>query len=259
MYYVLFSAVKDVETQKKGCIFVLYSVGEKQARFGFQLVQKIYSIRLSVPHITLGMHHCYDDASLRPFVTGLRFALGKRVRRRYRVHFGDEKNILFQLQTYGIPISDGSPLIKVDGKYPLTWHNEWIQIQLAQEASIDQSDEKQPTILPHRFDVLFGKGNSISGHTGNLRAAHLVSMWQSRYDDSTSRHEKTEIAKTIVQIIHESNGRFLRWDRHGWVEVDNVAAREKISHFFRNQRIKAAKNKMGASSSKRHRAIGSSP
>ena len=118
---------------------------------------------------------------------------------------------------------------------------------------MEQNSKMFRIIFPHRFDVLFGKDKRAKLHTGNLRALHLVSMWQSKYEAAGNRYEKTEIAEKIVGIIHESNGRFLKRDGSGWVEVDDVAAREKISHFFRNQRPKIAKNDRDASNSKRSR------
>jgi hypothetical protein len=42
-------------------------------------------------------------------------------------------------------------------------------------------------------------------------------------------------------MIHESYGRFLKWEEdEGWVEVEHDVAREKISHFFRYMRSKVS-------------------
>jgi hypothetical protein len=48
----------------------------------------------------------------------------------------------------------------------------------------------------------------------------------------------------IVNIIHESDGRFLQFDENEgyWVEVKYSKAREKISHIFRNQKDRERKN-----------------
>ena len=56
--------------------------------------------------------------------------------------------------------------------------------------------------------------------------------------EKANKHEKTEIAERIVSIIHESHGRFLKWDKDCWVEVEYSVAREKVSHFFRHLRSK---------------------
>ena len=86
--------------------------------------------------------------------------------------------------------------------------------------------------------LLLGKGKNTREHTGNLRAVHLVEMHREKYENANKFH-KTEIAERIVSIIHESHGRFLKWEGNdGWVEVKHNEAREKISHFFRHMRSK---------------------
>jgi hypothetical protein len=92
-------------------------------------------------------------------------------------------------------------------------------------------------ITPRPFDVLFGKGRALRDYTGNMRANVLVAMYRPKYEQA-DKHDKTDIAKRIVNIIHESQGRFLKFEVNEgcWVEVENDMAREKISHIFRNQR-----------------------
>jgi len=168
------------------------------------------------------------------------------MRARFRPHFGDRENIAFELQTYGIPTND-HPILP-NGILSLEWHKEWLKVCRTQEES---ESTKDGMIIPRRFDVLFGRGKNTREHTGNLRAAHLVEMHQREYEKA-GKFEKTEIAERIVSIINESLGRFLKWEENGWAEVDNDAAREKISHFFRHLRSKVpAKGdsaKSGASS-----------
>jgi hypothetical protein len=51
--------------------------------------------------------------------------------------------------------------------------------------------------------------------------------------------EKTQLARIIVEKIHERGGRFLKQEGAGWVEIDDETARTKVSHTFRNHRIAA--------------------
>lgn len=234
---MLQTIVQDEDTQKKGIVALLYFVGKHASAVGLHLVKSLYRIRLAVPHRLEAMHLCYDNKELRPFVSGFRFFIGKRARMRCRVHFGNEEHLLFQLQTFGIPISDDSRFKQVDGDFPTTAHEEWLQIRQAREMEAAQANDEKPLIvLPHRFDVLFGRGTNVRSHTGNLRALHLVNMWQSRYDGASNRFAKADISERIVGIIQESGGRFLKWDETGWMEVDDESARDKVSHWFRNQR-----------------------
>ena len=122
----------------------------------------------------------------------------------------------------------------------MTWHNQWLQAVRASEANIAIEDDTT-ILIPRRFDVVFGRGRGNRDRTGNLRAAHLVEMHSSKYEQA-NKHKKTEIAERIVTIIHESYGRFLKWQTEGYVEVSHETAREKVSHMFRHFRAKQQSN-----------------
>jgi hypothetical protein len=102
-------------------------------------------------------------------------------------------------------------------------------------ASTDASSlARETTETPGCFDVLLGRGKTHTGHPGNERLHTVLRINCDRYSSATSRHEKTAIIQEIVQSIHnESNppGRFLKFDKdaNGWVEVDDAAARIKVS------------------------------
>mmetsp|Transcript_20676 Transcript_20676/g.50794 ORF Transcript_20676/g.50794 Transcript_20676/m.50794 type:complete len:456 (+) Transcript_20676:138-1505(+) len=236
-YYVVDSASREEETQKKGFVSVFWYIGPRVVLPSLGLFRKIHSTRLAMPHRMCGLHVCFDDKSLRPLVSGFRYFFDKHARKRFRVHYGDEQKVSFQLQTYGIPFDDESPLKVVNGQFNLTWHQKWLQLRQAQEGEGGSADQKQ---IPHRFDVLFGRGCNTREHTGNLRATHLVDMWQEKYDEA-ERFEKTSISEKLVGIIKDSGGKFLKWEESGWVEVEDDAARDKISHWFRLSRKKHAK------------------
>ncbi|CAJ1934427.1 unnamed protein product [Cylindrotheca closterium] len=256
-YYMTTTASQEEETQKKGFIIVVYNVGPKGDEIPtLGLLKKIHSIRLAVPHKMFGMHFCFDDKSLRPVVSGFRYFLDKRARNRFRAHFGDEQKTTFQLQTFGIPFDDSSPFKLHEGEFNLSWHNEWLQIRKSQEdLPLKKSDENDPVTIPHRFDVLFGRSKMTREHTGNLRALHLINMWEAKYEGA-GKYEKTIITEKIVNIIRDSGGKFLKWENDkGWLQVDNEAAREKIAHWFRHNRKKhaASKNDKSAESNTQKR------
>jgi hypothetical protein len=63
--------------------------------------------------------------------------------------------------------------------------------------------------------------------------------------EKADKSEKTKLAETIVSIIQGSNGRFLKQHEQKkgcWVEVDDLVARQKISHWFRHMRWKTTKS-----------------
>jgi hypothetical protein len=82
-------------------------------------------------------------------------------------------------------------------------------------------------ITPRRFDVLFGKGRVLRKYTGNVRVDVLVAIFRSKYEQA-DKHENTDIAKLIVNIIHESWAFVLKFEENEgcWrVEVENRLAR----------------------------------
>jgi hypothetical protein len=94
------------------------------------------------------------------------------------------------------------------------------------------------TETPGPFDVLLGRGKKHTWHPGNERLRTLLNMNSVRYNATASRNEKTLITQEIVQSIQTAGvlpGRFLKFDKeaNGWAEVDDAAARIKVSHAIR--------------------------
>ena len=79
----------------------------------------------------------------------------------------------------------------------------------------------------------------LQKHTGNLNYHCVVERYHEEYERAL-KLEKTKLAAKIVEQIHNQGGKFLKQDDVGlWVEIDEEAARTKISHTFRNHRIAA--------------------
>lgn len=232
MWYMMSVTLKDEDAQRRGLVVVYSNLGTKAPADPFSDVRQRFHAQAGLPLRVAALHYCYEDASLKPFVTGLHMCCNKETRKRFRVHFGSWDNMSFKLQTFGIQMKDFP--VNRDGSLSLEWHVEWIQACRYQESL---EPVNSGVIVPRRFDVLFGRGIATREHTGNLRAAHLVEMFQAEYE-SAGKFEKTEIAERIVGIIHESYGRFLKWKECQWEQVEYNVAREKVSHFFRQLRCR---------------------
>ena len=163
---------------------------------------------------------------------------------------GKLADIMYELQTYGIP-TQVFP-IKDDLTISRDQHLDWLKRLRVQE----MSGARVTAIVPRRFDVLFGKGKTITEHTGNLRAVHIVEMNREMYEKS-GKYEKTQIAERIVVLINKSYGRFLKMEDGGWVEATSEEARDKISHYFRRLRETPKRGKSkGTSAVKREKDVG---
>lgn len=71
-------------------------------------------------------------------------------------------------------------------------------------------------------------------HQGNRILRNLIQEHVGAYQ-AASRQDKKVVSSKVVDII-QKKGRFLKEHLHGWVEIDDLAARLKVSHAFRDFR-----------------------
>ena len=91
-------------------------------------------------------------------------------------------------------------------------------------------------IEPHENDVLFGRGNNVNRHVGNLKFRQLCREHKAHYVMCT-KLEKKSVSVNIVNHVRNMDppGRFLRKDAEGqWVDVGDQEAREKTSQALRD-------------------------
>jgi hypothetical protein len=149
MWYIFTTTMKDEEAQRKGVVGIVSNFGPHARREPVQLIAQLHKIRSGIPKKVVGMHYCFDDAMLKPFVTGIRLFFSKEMRARFRPHFGDRQTIEFELQTFGIPTNE-HPLFQ-NVALGLEWHHQWLDVRRTQEES---ENSKDGSIIPRRFDVL---------------------------------------------------------------------------------------------------------
>jgi hypothetical protein len=233
IYMVLMFALKDEATQKRGIVGLAYNVGRDHTtdREAVWKAAKLVSI---VPLRFTGVHYCYDDEKIRMLFGVAMYVLNRNARIRCRLHFGTHMECIYTLMTFGINASDLP--VSPTGEKRLDNHNEFIRMM--RKAEQVRNDGKDRVIVPGTLDVLLGRGKPLQKHNGNLNYHYVVEGYHAQYEQA-SKLEKTQIAKTIVDKIHEQGGRFLKQEEAGWVEIDDGAARTKISHTFRNHRIAA--------------------
>ncbi|VEU33822.1 unnamed protein product [Pseudo-nitzschia multistriata] len=242
MWYMLSVTAKDEDNQKSGMVMVVYLRGFTNRRDTFEQAKKITMVRDSIPLKIVGLHYCYNDESMRALVTAQKVHFLTRNQRSHtREHLARHDDICFRLETYGIHVD--KCILLENGHLGMAWYNQWIRLRGVAEVEMVASSGTattprtiDTTIVPKKFDVLFGRGRNTREHCGNLRCAHLVEMHQLEYENC-SKPQKTALALKIVDMVKECGGKFLKKDRkYGWQEVPDTAAREKVSHFFRHLR-----------------------
>ena len=228
--------VREEGVMEDGVVIVDYFFGNHSHQITIQDHEKIYNNFVDGGFLKVVVEHfCYDDPTLDKYCAGAAVFTDESYRHRLRCHSGTVPEVLFKLQTFGIPTQDFP--INDEQELEFSWHQQWIQAHRKKEADMSST----LCIVPRRFDVLFGRGRDTRVHTGNLRAKHLVEERFEEYEKA-SKHGKTVIAEQVVAAIKKSYGRFLKWENEdaGWVEVDFDTARAKIAHFFRRRRADGA-------------------
>jgi hypothetical protein len=154
------------------------------------------------------------------------------------------------LRSFGI--SDKLTPVGLDGKLSVEHHLNFLAVREPQEQAREQAKSLSSTSTPVRNPIILGPFDVLSGsrcrlvqeHAGNIGYLHLVEGFQVRYE-AVSKFEKTVFAQTVLRIIKERGGRFLKQEKQdknaspaggGWKEISDDEAHEKISHAFRNRR-----------------------
>jgi hypothetical protein len=275
-FYIVMMALEDVETQTAGVVMVGFNMGSKRvvdrkAAFAVQSTKRVLPFRV------VSIHYCYDDVRFRVMMTLGMLMMGASRRVRFRAHFGNYKDVLYKLSTFGIP-SSALP-IAPDGEPKFKSHRTWLKQRNGQERK--QAMGNLPlsiVVVPGRFDILLGRGKPIQGktlsstvetrpnihsltyisleeHFGNIRYHSLLDHYQDAYDRSL-KFQKMKISQKILDTVAEYEGRFLKEEGAGWVEVDSVATREKVGHAFRTRRASALGNSSLASKAPANKSSG---
>jgi len=236
MWYTMSCKARDGDDAvRKGMVMVVYTGGVPEQMEIFIALHKLkqcFGVDVNAIHL------CDTTRAQRFFLSASKLYMDNFTRFRLQEHSGTREEVDFALQTFGINTED-SPM-RPDGSWDTSWHKQWLEKQ----KQYDEEIATDTILVPRRFDVLFGKSKKCIQHPGTMRCQLIVEMHWDEYNRQRKK-EKGLIASKIVRIIHDSQGRFLKWDGNSktgsWVEVDDVVAREKVTHFFRGLRERKQK------------------
>ena len=82
-------ALEDEETQKNGNVLIFFNVGSNPSIDAYEFVKQRSSLEKALIGRVAGIHYCYDNVVLRPFISLLMLLVGKSVRARVRPHYGE--------------------------------------------------------------------------------------------------------------------------------------------------------------------------
>eukprot|EP00934_Nitzschia_sp_Nitz4_P001404 Nitzschia sp. Nitz4//scaffold125_size66327//21610//23311//NITZ4_006128-RA/size66327-augustus-gene-0.7-mRNA-1//-1//CDS//3329534604//1404//frame0 len=235
-FYGLMYAMRDMETQLRGMVVILYSVG-KMGQFDPQAALNLPQLVRSMPSRFTAVHVCRDGSGRgsRSIVDTALRGLGSFYQVRYRAHYGSYSECMYSLMTFGIP-TNALPLDS-DGNLQT---DEYIKrIRNRQKQDLESTiPTEQLVFIPGPYDVLMGRGKLSQENVGNLRYRALIASYQHKYE-SASKADKTSIADEVIQAVYRLKGRFLVEHFADYKEVPYARVREKVSHSFRSLRTKA--------------------
>jgi len=254
LMYLMHVASENVESQKRGVIFIIIS-----SKISFSVLPSPDNQRFaqkmndSFPIRLVAMHFCIPETMYyRMLQSIVLLSHTSETRFRYKTHFGKLTEWHYALMGYGVPPSVLP--ISQEGVIKTSVLQQWIRVRKSIEnRSQDRDDADGPldqTIeCPNMNDIIFRTGKSYVCHPGNVMFRSLI---ESKTDEhfAASRSEKAVIAWWIVREVERRGGRFLRWDSRGWwTEIkDRSEIRYKIPTYFRDFRrnMKARRNRTAA-------------
>ncbi|CAJ1932776.1 unnamed protein product [Cylindrotheca closterium] len=253
-YYIIMDAVRSEQTQLKGIVVILYTIGHFKDRSNGAGVFKHNKLALSMPLHNAAIHCCFDNPNQYILIKAGLAAVNAKLRARIKVHFGSHLECQYQLSTYGIS-RQNLPLMHATNNIDMRYHLAWYHTHTMKS----KSDIRKPKNDPHAAaskksvlvtqptvnDVLYMGGNKMNS-AGNDHLRDLVAEWSETYDSGTNE-AKRRVVNEIIDEIHRSEGRFLSQVNGAesvWETVSIEDVRSKITQMFRNRRRKVRVGKI---------------
>jgi len=234
-FYTKCVAAQDEETQKRGCVLVIYAVDATCVQLERKYMRLYSEVSEAVPLRIEAVHFCYHHLVWLSNIALFKLLGALFTAFRFCTHYGTRTDILFKLQTYGIPVFV-IPLTE-DGETTVAQNKEIWEQRRVYERRIEKSEETTKVFqIPGRFDILLGRGRGYHNHVGNVKLRNLILDLKPQYN-SSSKSEKKPLTENVVHTIKKMPARFLKLEAAGWVEVDDEEARLKVSHTFRNLKL----------------------
>eukprot|EP00531_Pseudo-nitzschia_arenysensis_P011307 CAMPEP_0116114924 /NCGR_PEP_ID=MMETSP0329-20121206/232_1 /TAXON_ID=697910 /ORGANISM="Pseudo-nitzschia arenysensis, Strain B593" /LENGTH=213 /DNA_ID=CAMNT_0003608321 /DNA_START=242 /DNA_END=883 /DNA_ORIENTATION=+ len=150
----------------------------------------------------------------------MKLRLGSPNRIRLKAHFGESVELLYKLQSFGIP-TEHIP-ISFSGTIKTGYMKQLIRAREAKESTLYLELANNFTGIiecPRLSDVLFRQGISLTWNPGNARIRSLIEeMQREREAAEGNKLVKIKRREMVLEIIQEISrtSRFLMWNDGGW-------------------------------------------
>lgn len=238
LFWYMLQLENDPESSRKGVVFVVFKephvpVHTLNAKEIWMLVRTMSD----TPIKTTAVHKCLSTGMsfVGRVMDNVVYMLDKHTKTRIQMHYGTYEKWMEELSTYGIP----THVIQFtkDKKIKLKTHQEWLQGRKAIEAMVNKKQPIEQLVeIPSNDDVLLGRGKPITTRPGNLKLQNTVDQFVTQYHSSSTKDQKTALAKAVLDHLTSTGSRFLSRETGVWAPVSDTAAREKVSGMFRHRR-----------------------
>lgn len=273
-------AAEDEDVQKRGIVMIYYANAQKIFDNRNNRPVHVLNALKCLPARVVAAHFCYDHPGIRPLLDLLSDKMEKEMLCRFRSHYGQHAECLYNLKAFGIP----SECLPIDtmGQVDLTNHKLFLESINTQEQQLKTSGGNECSsvsssssttkvqlmahykivpekcLIPGHLDIILGRGQHAKNTPGHLRFKQLLENHQARYE-SAEKSQKSAVAGLVLNELKSAGCRFLKpRPEGGWVQVSDDAGREKINHAFRNLRNTTSK-KPAPQTSSRKRKMDSDP
>lgn len=258
-FYMSWIAGEDIDTQRRGLTIIVwfdqsFKVLSSERFTDFTQMQFTANDLAST---RIGALHCCvpDTLAHRVIVAVIRMRIGQNARLRLKAHTGQPLEILYGLQSFGIP-TDHIP-VSFSGTIKTGFMKQWTRAREAQESNVYLelgNDFRDIIECPRLRDVLFRQGISLVSNPGNARVRTIIEKMTEDGGneagigggDNTKQRNKLTRREMVLDIINEvsETSRFLVWNEGGWWNelLDREQRILKVEYLIKEVR-KSKKNK----------------
>jgi hypothetical protein len=106
------------------------------------------------------------------------------------------------------------------------------------------------------FDICCGRGKGKWNSPGNHRFKELIQNFLPEYAEAKAKADKSRIVETVVSLIQEGGGRFVKQDEitGKWYPINSTQTRSKVAHAIRDHLATFCKKKLIPTPSQAHKA-----
>ena len=235
LLYMSWVAGEDIDTQRKGVAAIIwfdqsFKIVDSERLTQFTNVQFTSGDLVSTRCTSI--HTCVPDTlAHRLVVAMIRMRIGRTARPRMKAHLGQPLELLYALQSFGIP-TEHVP-ISFSGTIKTGYMKQWTRAREAQESTVYLelgNDFRDIIECPQLSDVLFRQGISLVSNPGNARVRTIIEKMMQEgkneaedADGGGNNKQRNKVIKLkrremVLDIIEEvsNTSRFLVWNEGGW-------------------------------------------